>query len=336
MPAPASTRTLWKGAISFGLVHIPVSLHSATQENRVKFNLLNKDTMSPVGNKQVDKSTGEAMAKEEIVKGYEVEKGEFVVVSPDEIKAAMPRSTQTIEIESFVDAADIPSVYFNKPYYVAPAGKGGQKPFALLRETLRRTNKVGIARVVISSRQHLAALYPAGDGLVLELLRWEDEVRDTAGLPWPEDKETKLNAGELKMAEQLVDAMAGDWQPDLFHDEFREKMMALVEQKAREGGLRAVKPLPGEELESTGAEVIDLTELLRRSLSGGGGKAAAPAKAATSSSSRSSGSTPAKKTAHRAANDEAPARTQRAAAAAKTSTKARTSAKPAARKRAAG
>lgn len=328
MPAPSSTRTLWKGAISFGLVHIPVTLHSAVAESRMKFNLLDKQSMAPVGNKQVNKATGEAMAKEEIVKGFEVEKDQYVVLSPDEIKSALPKTTQTISIEAFVEADQIPRVYFNKPYYVAPAGKGGQKPFALLRETLERTGKAGIAKVVISTRQHLAALIPDGNGLVLSLLRWEEEVRDVAGLPWPED-DVKVSTAELKMAEQLVDAMAGPWQPDLFHDEFREKLMALVEQKAQEGGLKAVKPLPGEEVESGGADVIDLTELLRRSLRGNSAAAPAaparaPAKKASSSSRRE------------AANDEAPARKptrQRAVAAAKSSGTSRASAKPSARKK---
>src|SRR6476620_1201198 len=167
MPAPSSTRTLWKGAISFGLVHIPITLHSATAENRMKFNLLDKRTMNPVGNQQVNKATGEAMTKEEVVKGFEYEKDQYVVLTPDEIKAALPKSTQTIDIEAFVDREQIPTVFFNKPYYVSPAGKGGQKPFALLRETLERTGKVGIARVVISTKQHLAALFPRGNGLVL-------------------------------------------------------------------------------------------------------------------------------------------------------------------------
>jgi DNA end-binding protein Ku len=315
MPAPTSSRTLWKGAISFGLVHIPVTLHSATAESRMKFNLLDKATMTRVGNQQVNKATGEAAAREEIVKGFEVEKDQYVVLTPDEIKAAMPRSTQTIEIEAFVDREQIASVYFNKPYFVSPGGKGGQKPFALLRETLERTGKVGIAKVVISTKQHLAMLVPQGKGLVLNLLRWSDEVRDTAGLAWPGD-DVKVSAGELKMAEQLVEAMAGDWQPDLFHDEFREKLMALVEEKAKEGGLRSVAPLPGEDEPAT-AEVIDLTELLRRSLKGN----AAPAPAAKKAAARR----------EEAANDEAAP--VRKAAARKTPATARATAKPAARRK---
>jgi DNA end-binding protein Ku len=319
MPAPTSSRTLWKGAISFGLVHIPVTLHSASAENRMKFNLLDKATMTRVGNKQVNKATGEAAVKEEIVKGFEVEKDQFVVLSPDEIKAALPRSTQTIDIEAFVDREQIPSVYFNKPYYVSPAGRGGQKPFALLRETLARTHKVGIARVVISTKQHLAMLIPQGNGLVLNLLRWSDEVRDTAGLAWP-GEEVTVSAAELKMAEQLVQAMAGDWQPDLFHDEFREKLMALVEQKSREGGLQSLAPLPGEDV-APSAEVIDLTELLRRSLKGNATAAPAAKKSA-----------PAREDA--AANDEAAP--VRKAAARKTSGTARATAKPASTRRKSG
>ena len=321
MPAPTSSRTLWKGAISFGLVHIPVTLHSATAENRMKFNLLNKSTMTRVGNQQVDKSSGEAMQREEIVKGFEVEKDQYVVLTPDEIKAALPRSTQTIDIESFVDREQIPAVYFHKPYFVSPAGKGGQKPFALMRETLKRTGKVGIAKVVISTKQHLAMLIPHGNGLALNLLRWSDEVRDTAGLAWPGEDVT-VSAAELKMAEQLVEAMAGEWQPDLFHDEFREKLMALVEQKAQEGGLKQVAPLPGEDVPAS-AEIIDLTELLRRSLKGNAAPAAAPAPAAKKAAAKHVD----------AANDEAPPLKKAAARKTGTTARATTTAKTPARRK---
>ena len=330
MPAPSSTRTLWKGAISFGLVHIPVTLHSATAENRMKFNLLDKKTMNPVGNKQVNKATGEAMAKEEVVKGFEYEKDQFVVLSPEEIKAALPKSTQTIDIEAFIDGAQIPTAFYNKPYYVAPASKG-QKPYLLLLETMRRTGKVGIARVVISTRQHLAALIPAEQGLVLELLRWADEVRDTAGLPMPDASETKVSDKELKMAEQLVNELEDKWKPEAFHDEFREKLEQVIEQKVKAGeGEPIMKPLEGEEIK-TSADIIDLTELLKRSLRKGGGKAepkdeetAEVEEAAPKSSGR-----------RKAANDEeAPARAKRAAAS-KASPRASVSVKPKPRKKAA-
>ncbi|HTH78399.1 MAG TPA: Ku protein [Ramlibacter sp.] len=262
--APTSSRTLWKGAISFGLVHIPVTLHSATAEHRMKFNLLDKRTMNPVGNKQVNKATGKELPKEEIVKGYEYEKDQYVTVSDEEIKAALPKSTQTIEIEAFIDGRQIPAPYFNKPYYVAAAAKG-EKPYKLLLETMKRTGRVGVARLVISTRQHLAALIPAEGGLVLELLRWSDEVRDTAGLPLP-DKDTKVTEKELKMAEQLVLELQDDFKPEAFHDEFRDKLQQLVDEKVKAGeGEYISKPLEGEEVK-TSADVIDLTELLRQSL----------------------------------------------------------------------
>jgi DNA end-binding protein Ku len=322
MPAPSSTRTLWKGAISFGLVHIPITLHSATAENRMKFNLLDKRTMNPIGNKQVNKATGEAMSKEEIVKGFEYEKDQYVTLSPEEIKAALPKSTQTIEIEAFIDGSQIPTAYYNKPYYVAPAAKGG-KPYLLLLETMRRSGKVGIARVVISTRQHLAALMPGEDGLVLELLRWEDEVRDTAGLPLPDKSDTKVSDKELKMAQQLVSELEDDWKPDEFHDEFREKLEQVVQEKVKAGqGEHIMKPIEGEEVKAS-ADIIDLTELLRRSLRKGGGKSADDEEKQSKPSRR------------KAANDEeAPARTRRAAAS-KASARASTSVKAKPRKKAA-
>jgi DNA end-binding protein Ku len=321
MAASSSTRTLWKGAISFGLVHIPITLHSATAENRMKFNLLDKRTMNPVGNQQVNKATGEAMTKEEVVKGFEYEKDQYVTLTPDEIKAALPKSTQTIEIEAFIDGGQIPTTYYNKPYYVAPASKG-QKPYLLLLETLRRTGKVGLARVVISTRQHLAALVPASEGLVLELLRWADEVRDTAGLPLPDPKETKVSDRELKMAEQLVNELEDEWNPTAFHDEFREKLEQVVEAKVKAGqGEHIMKPLEGEEVK-TSADIIDLTELLRRSLRKGGGKAGQEEAPKTSSR-------------RQAANDEEEAPPAKRAAASKASARASTSVKPKPRKKAA-
>jgi DNA end-binding protein Ku len=325
--APSSTRTLWTGAISFGLVYIPVTLHSATAEHRMKFNLLDKRTMNPVGNLQVNKATGEPMPKEEIVKGYEYEKDQYVVVTPEEIKAALPKSTQTIEIESFVDSGQIPSAYYDKPYYVAPAAKG-QKPYLLLLETLRRTGKVGIAKVVISTRQHLAALFPDEQGLVLELLHWHDEVRDTAGLPLPGEDDAKVSARELKMAEQLVNELADKWKPEAFHDEFREKLEKVVEEKVKAGqGEHIMKPLAGEEEVRPSADILDLTELLRRSLRKGAG-----AKGGEEEEEPARKAPPRRK----AANDEeAPARTRRVAAASKNTARASTSVKPKSRKKAA-
>jgi DNA end-binding protein Ku len=316
--APSSTRTLWKGAISFGLVHIPVTLHSATAEHRMKFNLLDKRTMNPVGNKQVNKATGKEMAKEEIVKGYEYEKDQYVTISDEEIKSALPKSTQTIEIEAFVDGAQIPTPYYNKPYYVAPAAKG-EKPYKLLLETMKRTRKVGIAKIVVSTRQHLAALIPAGGELVLELLRWSDEVRDVAGLPLP-DASTKVTDKELKMAEQLVTELEDDFKPEAFHDEFRDKLQQLVDEKVKAGqGEYVTKPLEGEEVRSS-ADIIDLTELLRRSLR----------KGAAAANDEEETAKPAKTSRRKAANDEEerPRRAAATKATSRTSTSHAAKAKP--------
>ena len=312
MSAPPSTRAVWKGAISFALVHIPVVLYSATAETRPKFNLIDPSTMSPVGNKQVSKTTGEAVARDELVKGIQVEEGQYVVLSKDEIRNALPKSTQTSEIEAFVDAAEIPAAFFSKPYHVAP-GARGLKPFALLRDVLERTHKVGIAKIVISTKQHLAALMPSGGGLVLELLRWSDEVRDAPSSTHASGAAAP-NERELKMAEQLVTDMAAAWSPDLFHDEFKEKLQQLVQAKAQAGDVAVLQPLPGEEAPAeTSAEVIDLTDLLRRSLQSKTGAApAAPARGGTSG----------------AANDEEAA-PRRKAAATKAPAKARTAVKPA-------
>ena len=265
MTSPASTRTVWKGAISFGLVHIPISLYSATAEVRAKFNLIDRNTMSPVGNRQINKSTGEAVAQEEIIKGIQVDDGQYVVLTKEEIRAALPRSTQTIEIEAFVDEGSIPASFFQKPYHVAPGGRG-TKAYALLRDTLKKTGKVGVARVVISTKQHLAALMPAGAGLLLVLLRWAEEVRDAPTSVNPELGAAAPTDKELKMAEQLVNDMADAWSPDLFHDEFKEKLSALVQAKTAAGEIANVQPLKGEEITIPSADVIDLTELLRRSL----------------------------------------------------------------------
>jgi DNA end-binding protein Ku len=271
-----ASRALWKGAISFGLVHIPVSLHSATTESGIDFDWLDKRSMDPVGYKRINKKTGKEITKENIVKGIAYEDGQYVVLSPEEIAAAYPKTTQTIEIESFVPNTDIPFVYLERPYYIAPINKG-KKVYALLRDTLLKTQRVGIARVVIQTKQHLAVLVPSGPGLILNLLRWGADIRSWEDLDLPAEgaKAAGLSDKELSMAKQLVDDMTGKWQPDQFSDSFKDDIMALVEQKVKEGKVETVEqPEEGEETAGrSGAKIIDLTELLQRSLrnKGGGG-----------------------------------------------------------------
>jgi len=272
-PAP---RVLWKGAISFGLVHIPVALYSATTDHGIDFDWLDKRTMDPVGYKRINKKTGKEIAREQIVKGVEYESGEYVVLSDKEIAAAYPKTTQTIEIESFVPADGIPFVYLERPYYVAPINRGA-KVYALLRETLQRSGRVGVARVVIQTKQHLAALVPVGPGLVLNLLRWGADIRPWTDLPLPSEdvKKAGLRPRELEMAKELVEDMSADWDPDEFRDEFKDEILRLVDRKVKAGQTETVtqpEPEEGERAaEGRGAKVIDLTELLKRSLRKGGG-----------------------------------------------------------------
>ncbi|KRP63665.1 Ku protein [Pseudomonas orientalis] len=260
-------RAIWKGAISFGLVHIPVSLVSATSSQGVDFDWLDKRSMDPVGYKRINKATGKEINKENIVKGVAYEKGRYVVLSEDEIRSAHPKSTQTIEIIAFVASDQIPLQNIDTPYFLAPDKRGG-KVYALLRETLKKTGKVALANVVLHTKQHLAALMPLESALVLVMLRWPAEVRSLDELELGSDvTKPTLAKGELDMAKRLVEDMSADWQPEEYRDSFQDKIMALVEKKAKAGKIEDVESTEGSE-ERKSADVIDLTELLKRSLAG--------------------------------------------------------------------
>jgi DNA end-binding protein Ku len=322
MPAPTSTRTSWKGAISFGLVHIPIALHSATQDIRPKMHMIDKKTNAPVGHRNYDKSTGKEVAQDDIVKGLETEKGHFVTLSKEEIQQALPKTTGTSGIEQFVKQSDIPLAYYEKPYYVSPDAKGG-KPYALLREVLKRTDRVGLGKIVLSNKQHLAIIAPHDDALVLLLLRWEAEVRDSAGLPIPGSaKQEGISEKELKMAESLVMDLDAAWDPAQYHDEYVEKLDQLVEAKKKAGDVQTLTGIVEDEIvPAQGADIVDLTELLRRSLRTGGKNVASEEDHA------------AKRSRTAAANDSG--HHTKKAAARKSSSSASTSVKPAHRKRAA-
>ncbi|MCA8100334.1 non-homologous end joining protein Ku [Burkholderia contaminans] len=312
------TRMIWKGAISFGLVHVPVQLFPATRTVKPSFRLLDKRSMDPVGYRQVNKRTGKEVTREDIVRGYEYEKERYVVLTDDEIRAANPESTQTVDIVTFVDEDAVSFLYLDTPYYLVPDRKG-EKVYALLRDALKDSGKIGIAHVVMRDRQHLGALIPVGPLLALDTLRWQEELRplDELSVPAVDAKRAGVSARELAMAKKLIDDMSGSWTPDEYHDTFRDDILELVERKVRAGRIEEIEDRPAQTAR-TATNVVDLTELLKRSLKGGGGAraaradddedarapshaTAAPRKPAAKTSAKRTAKTPAHASAKRAA-----------------------------------
>lgn len=269
-PAPPA-RVLWRGAISFGLVHVPVALYSATSPGGVDFDWLDRRSMAPVGYQRINKQTGQPVAAADVVKGVDLGDGHYVVLTAAEIKAALPKVTQTIEIECFIHASEMPFVYLERPYYLAPTDRG-DKVYALLREALLKTQRVGVARVVIQTQQHLAVLVPSGPALILNLLRWGGQIRSFEALHLPPAgvQAAGLKDSDLKLACQLIEDMAAPWNADAFRDSFKDEILRLVHEKAESGQVQRVAPPEpaGPGADKPGAEIIDLTELLKRSLQG--------------------------------------------------------------------
>jgi DNA end-binding protein Ku len=275
---------IWKGAISFGLVHVPVALYPASREDDIDFDWIDKRSMDPVGYKRINKRTGKAVPSDAIVRGVKVADGEYVVLGNDEIKAAYPRTTQTIGIESFAAPTEVPFTLLEKPYYLAPLPRA-QKVYALLREAMRASGVVGVARLVLHTKEHLAVLVPVGPALMLSTLRWASEVLPWDTLELPGEGPAELGDAELKMARELIGDMTETWNPERYQDRFTEAVRALVEQRARAGKTEPVQPLEPAESAAEGSNVVDLTELLRRSLRGRDKPARArPRKAAAASS----------------------------------------------------
>ena len=261
----AKARGIWNGAISFGLVNIPVELHSATKEIGLDFDWIDKRTLDRVGYKRINKKTGEEITKENIVKGIEYEKGHYVILSDDEIHQALVASTQTIELVSFVSSEEIPLEYFDRPYYLVPTGSAN-KAYTLFLETLKNTKRVGIGRIVIHSKQHAAAIIPEGNALVLILLRWEHQIRPLSELELPTANAATVTEGEISMAEQLVASMTKPWEPDGLKDSFTDKVLALVDEKVKTGQIASISAYEEAPAKATFEEVIDFTELLKKSL----------------------------------------------------------------------
>ncbi len=254
-------RAIWKGSISFGLVNIPIALYPATRREDLKFRLLREGDLSPVNYKRVAEKDGKEVPWEKIVKGFEYEKGKFVVLSEKDFQRVDLEATQTVEIKDFVDVDEIDPMYFYKPYYLEPQ-KGGDKAYVLLRETLEKTNKVGIAKVIIKTRQYLAGVKPLKHALVLELMHFAEELADAEKLNVPK-KSFAPGKREMEMAKALVESMSGEWDPKKYKDDYRDALMEVIEEKVESGG-EEIEEKP--KAKKPSSKVIDLVAVLQESL----------------------------------------------------------------------
>jgi DNA end-binding protein Ku len=265
-------RAIWKGSISFGLVNIPIALYPATRREELKFRLLRESDLSPVSYKRVAEKDGKEVPWDQIVKGYEYEKGKYVVLKDEDFQRVDLEATQTVDIQDFVPQEEIDPMFFYKPYYLEPQ-KGGDKAYALLRDALKDTNKAGIAKVVIKTRQYLAGVKPEDDALVLELMHFADELADTGKLHVP--KKTEVGKRELNMAKSLIDSMSSKWNPQKYRDDYREALVEVIEEKVEAGG-KEIEEKPKKAPKAT--KVIDLVSVLQKRLEQTGAKKKATAK----------------------------------------------------------
>ena len=265
-------RAIWKGSISFGLVNIPIALYPATRREELKFRLLRKSDLSPVNYKRVAEKDGREVAWDQIVKGYEYEKGKYVVLKDEDFERVDLEATQTVDIQDFVDQEEIDPMFFYKPYYLEPQ-KGGDKAYALLRDALKDSGKVGIAKVVIKTRQYLAGVKPEDGALMLELMHFADELADSERLHLP--KKTEVGKRELNMAKSLIDSMSSKWNPEKYRDDYREALMEVIEEKVEAGG-KQIEKKPKKAPKPT--KIIDLVSVLQKSLDQTGARKKATAK----------------------------------------------------------
>ncbi len=274
-------RAIWKGSISFGLVNIPIALYPATRREDLKFRLLRGSDLSPVNYRRVAEKDGKEVPWDQIVKGYEYEKGKFVVLNEKDFQRVDLEATQTVDIQDFVAVDDIDPMYFYKPYYLEPQ-KGGDKAYVLLRDVLTKTNKVGIAKVIIKTRQYLAGVKPMKDALVLELMHFAQELSDAGSLNVPKKLEPAKR--EIEMGKALVESMTSKWDPAKYSDDYRDALLEVIEEKVESGG-KELEPKPKEKKPSS--KVIDLVAVLQQSLAKTeGGKKKKSAKKSSKSASR--------------------------------------------------
>ncbi len=254
---------VWKGALTFGLLNIPVSLYPAERSSDLRFTLLDSRDQARVRYRRVNEETGREVPWTQIVKAYEYDGGNYVLLTKQDFEKVRVETARSVEIMAFVNAGDIAPVYFERPYFLEPA-EGSERAYVLLRETLVRTGKAGVAKVVIHEREHLAALLPYGQALLLNLLRFRQELREQSELRLPgAAAQYKISDRELRMAQALVETMAEAWRPEQYHDEYRDKLMAWIEEKAETG---AVAAMPEAEEPAAAGKVVDMMDLLRRSV----------------------------------------------------------------------
>ena len=273
-------RSMWKGSIAFGLVNIPIELFSAVRDHRPKFRMLHAKDESPIHYEKVCATEGKPVAWEDLVKGYEYEKGQFVILTKEDFKTAALEKTKTIDILDFVDPKEVDERYFETPYYLQP-GKGADRSYALLRDALEKSGKIGIAKIILRDAQHLAAVETIGDAIVLTMMRFADELADLEDFRFP--KSEGVRPGEMNMALQLIDSLSASWEPEKYTDEYRDNLMRVIKAK-----LKGKKPRLQERETPQTAEVVDLMARLRASLEGksGGRGAARGRKTAAKSASR--------------------------------------------------
>src|SRR4051812_5941626 len=277
-------RAMWKGSIAFGLVNIPVELYSAVRDHRPKFRLLHAKDEEPVRYERVCQKEGKPVAWEDLVKGYEYAKGQFVVITKDDFKTAAIEKTKTIDILDFVDPKDVDERYFETPYYLQ-AGKGADRAYVLLREAIRDSGKIGIAKIILRDAQHLAAVEAIGDALVLTMMRFSDELADLGEFTFP--KKVDVRPAELKMAGQLIENLVSKWEPDKYTDEYKENLMRVINAKMKGKSPRLID----EDRTPKQAEVVDLMARLRASLEGkkGGAVSRAESRGSAKKSAASKG-----------------------------------------------
>lgn len=292
-------RPIWTGSLSFGLLNVPVSLMAGERTVDLKFRMLDSRDKKPIRFERVNADTGEEVPWKDIVKAFEYDKGSYVVVDEDDIKSASPESHESIDVEAFVDAGDIDIRYFEKPYILVP-GKKAEKGYVLLRDTLRKTKKIGIARVVIRTREYLSAVMPDGDALVLMLMRYPQELVDPADYALPQGKSAayRITDKELQMAAQLIDSMSAKWNPADYRDEFRERLSEIIKKRVKSKGATTTVMDTHEQREDATTNVVDFMALLEKSLKS---KGAAVKAGQTASKARA----PVKKTAQKAGKPDA-------------------------------